>query len=354
MQLIKNKPMQIALPLTMAVIILVALPFIMPSDYLRQLLVQSLIYIVIVVGYNFVTGDIGQLSMAQQGFFALGAYFTAIFSTTAGLSWWTSVALAIIFTTIIGALVGLPTLRVRGQYLIMVTMAFSEIVRLLATNLSGLTGGASGITKIPSPKIGTFVFSGKISLYFLFLIITCTALLIAHRIRITKYGRTFLAIRDGELAADVMGINTTAIKVMAFSLAAAYAALGGGMFAASFNYISPDSFGLGQTVLILAMLLIGGEGSIAGAITGAIVLTYLPELLRFARNYYILIYGSLIVLITLFLPGGIVGFAVKYLQKKGILSQEERGKHFDAMDLVKKNVEPASQPSKSGNNWEKS
>jgi len=298
--------------LVLAAAFLIVLPLLMTTDYWRQLLNQALVYIVIVVGYNFFTGDVGQLSMAQQGFFAIGAYTTALLTTNAGWSWPAALLSSMCVTGVVGAVVGIPTLRVRGQYLIMVTMAFSEIVRLVAINWSSLTGGASGVTKIPSPSIGGWEFDTKTSIYYLFLTIAIVMILVAWRVRKTKYGRAFLAIRDGELAASVMGLNTTYVKVVAFFLSAVFAGVGGNMFASSFNYISPDTFGLSQTVLILAMLLIGGEGSIAGAVVGAIILTYLPELLRFAHGYYMFVYGVLIVLITLFLPGGVVGYAKRF------------------------------------------
>ena len=332
--------------LILAAAALIVLPHLMTTDYWRQLLNQAVVYIVIVVGYNFVTGDIGQLSMAQQGFFAIGAYTTALLTTQAGWPWWAALVASICVTGFVGAVVGIPTLRVRGQYLIMVTMAFSEIIRLVAVNWGGLTGGASGVTKIPSPSIGGWQFNTKTSIYYLFIAMAIVMILIAWRVRRTKYGRAFLAIRDGELAADVMGLNTTYVKVVAFFLSAVFAGVAGNMFASSFNYISPDTFGLSQTVLILAMLLIGGEGSIAGAVVGAIILTYLPELLRFAHSYYILIYGMLIVLITLFLPGGVVGYAKRlwsstigpkvFKTPPGGPSASER--KFDAKDLFDKNL----------------
>ena len=248
--------------------------------------------------------------MAQQGFFAIGAYTTALLTTSAGWPWWAALVASICVTGFVGAVVGIPTLRVRGQYLIMVTMAFQRDRPAGRAQLerphrrrqrrhrrSRLRRSAAG----SSPR--------KTSIYYLFLAMAIVMILVAWRVRNTKYGRAFLAIRDGELAADVMGLNTTYVKVVAFFLSAVFAGVGGTMFASSFNYISPDTFGLSQTVLILAMLLIGGEGSIAGAVVGAIILTYLPELLRFAHSYYLFIYGVLIVLITLFLPGGVVGYA---------------------------------------------
>ena len=341
----RKNPLLVA-SLSLAFLALIVLPFLMPSDYWKQLLIQAIIYSVIVVGYNFVTGDIGQLSMAQQGFFAIGAYTTALLSTSAAWPWWACLLSSVVFTGLVGAIVGIPTLRVRGQYLIMVTMAFSEIVRLLATNFGELTGGASGVMKIPYPSLFGWSFESKNSIYFLYLGIAAVMILIAYRVRSTKYGRAFLAIRDGELAADVMGLNTTYVKVVAFGLSAVFAGVGGSMFASSFNYISPDTFTLSQTVLILVMLLIGGEGSIAGAVVGAVVLTYLPEFLRFTRSYYIFIYGVMIVLITLFLPGGIVGWVKKYwygqlaprLFKVAPADAAKAVSKFDAMDLFAKNL----------------
>lgn len=135
--------------IVIAAAVLIALPHLMTTDYTRQLLNQALIYIVIVVGYNFVTGDVGQLSMAQQGFFAVGAYTTAILTTSGGWPWWAGLLASMVVCGGLGIVVGIPTLKVRGQYIIMVTMAFSEIIRLIATNWKSLTGGASGIPKVP-------------------------------------------------------------------------------------------------------------------------------------------------------------------------------------------------------------
>ena len=217
----------------------------------------------------------------------------------------------------------------------------------MAINWSSLTGGASGIPKIPSPSIGPWQFTSKNSIYYLFLGMAIIMILVAWRVRRTKYGRAFLAIRSGELAADVMGLNTTYVKVVAFFLSAIFAGMGGTMFASSYNYISPDTFRLSQTVLILAMLLIGGEGSISGAVVGAIILTYLPELLRFSHNYYLLIYGILIVLITSVPPrrrGGLGEEAVGPHHRAEAVSRLLRalpaadGKGFDARDLFAHNL----------------
>jgi branched-chain amino acid transport system permease protein len=344
---VRGRKLLIVLGVAVAAVILIALPQLMTSEYWKQLLNQALIYIVIVVGYNFFTGDVGQLSMAQQGFFAIGAYTTAILTTTAGWPWLAGLVASMCMAGLFGILVGIPTLRVRGQYLIMVTMAFSEIVRLVALNWGSLTGGATGVTKIPSPAIGPWQFTSKNSIYYLFLVMAIMMILVAWQVRRTKYGRAFIAIRSGELAADVMGLNTTYVKVVAFFLSAVFAGMGGTMFASSYNYISPDTFTLTQTVLILAMLLIGGEGSISGAVVGAILLTYLPELLRFAHKYYVLVYGIVIVLVTLFLPGGVVGWA-KQLWARTIGPKlfhipqpvpASEGNGFDAQDLFTRSLE---------------
>jgi branched-chain amino acid transport system permease protein len=300
-----------------AAAVLVALPHLMSTDYTRQLLNQALIYIVVVVGYNFVTGYIGQLSLAQQGFFAIGGYTSAILATRLGLPFWLCLPAATVVSGLFGLAIGIPTLKVRGIYLVLVTYGFSEIIRLGAKNWQSLTHGAGGIVRIPTPDLFGWHFTTKTQIYYLFLAIAIIAIVVAWRVQKGKFGRAFVAIRDGELAADVMGVNTTYVKTMAFVLSAAFGGVAGSMYAHSFTYISPETFGMGQSVLILSMLLIGGVGTISGAVVGAILLTYLPELLRFAQNYYMMIYGFSILLITIFMPSGVMGWVKQWWRRAG-------------------------------------
>ena len=298
---------------------LLVLPYGMPTAYHKQVVNLAIIYVVLVVGYNYALGLTGLLSFAQIGFFAIGAYTSALLSVKGGVPFWIALPSAGVVSGLFGLVVGVPTIRIKGHYLAMVTLAFSEVVRIVLTNWKSVTGGGDGIIGIPDPSIGFIHISTKTGFYYLALGITAVMLLIAYRIDRSRYGRMFRAVRDTELAAEVMGINSTKIKVLAFVLSAVYAGIAGSLYAHSYNYISPEVFGVGQIVMVLAMLLVGGAGTISGAVLGAIILTVLPEYLRFVKEYYMFLFGVAIFLIVLFMPDGISGLFTHFKGWQGKL-----------------------------------
>ena len=207
-----------------------------------------------------------------------------------------------------GVLLGIPTLKLSGHYLAMATIGFGIILQLILINAIWLTGGSDGITKIPSPWIGslelkdpnTFFYVAAVSL----LLLTWAAI----RLKDSRVGRAFMAIRENEMAAETTGVDSTYYKIMAFALSAGYAGFGGWLFAHSgSHYISPDTFSFDQSVMLLAMAVLGGNGSAVGAIVGAVLLTLLPEVLRFLKDSYMMVYAAGIVVVMIFMPGGIAG-----------------------------------------------
>ena len=225
-----------------------------------------------------------------------------------------------------GILLGIPTLKLSGHYLAMATIGFGVILQIILINAVELTGGSDGITSIPSPRIGPIELKDPSTFFYVAAVFLIFFTWAAIRLKRSRVGRALLAIRGNEMAAETAGINTTMYKVMAFALSAAYAGFGGALFAHSgSHYISPDTFSFDQSIIFLVMAVLGGNGSAIGAIIGATLLALVPEVLRFLKNYYMMVYGAGIVAIIIFMPGGIASLvatlpAVRLLQKRGKLA----------------------------------
>ncbi len=292
-----------------------AVPLLVDSRYYLRLINVAFIYIIIVTGFNILYGLAGQLSFGHAGFFAIGAYSVGVATVQYGLSPWIGFALAIVLSALAGIAVGVPTLRVKGHYLALATIAFGEIVRQILLNWEKVTRGYNGIIGIPPLEVGAWAIKGERSLYYLILVLVVVAMVVGERVKHSSYGRAMIAIKSSEVATEVMGVHTTQIKVLAFALSAIYAGIAGAMYAFVFGYISPDAFEFHVSVTIVAMLLVGGAGSTAGAALGASLLTLLPEVLRVGERYYMLIYGFIFLAILVFLPGGIVSLFEKVANK---------------------------------------
>lgn len=288
--------------------LLLAVPAAIPSNYLQQLTNVAIIWVIVVVGLNFITGYAGQINFGQAAFYGIGAYVTAI-ATKAGLNFWLALPAAGVVAGLCSLVLGIPTLRLRAYYLAMATIGFGEIVRLILVHWEPVTGGSSGIRGIPDVPVG-FMTLVRHSHYYYFLL-ACAILLIvaAVRLRDSKVGRDMMATRDSEIAAEMMGVDTVRTKILAFVLAAVYAGLAGGLYAGYVHYVSPDQFSNQQAVLFFTMLLAGGIGSIGGAVVGALALTGLPEMLRFLGEWYMVLYGVGVILIIVLMPRGIMGLA---------------------------------------------
>jgi branched-chain amino acid transport system permease protein len=287
---------------------LLVLPHLIASDYLRQLVNLGLISLIVVVGLNYITGYCGQINFGQAAFWGIGAYVTALL-TLQGLSFWLALPIAAIATGLASLVLGIPTLKLRAYYLAMATIGFGEIVQLVLTHWEPVTGGTSGLRGVPAIGLFGYTLSGHVQHYYFLLAWCALGLGIALRVRSSKIGRAMIALRDSEIAAEVCGVSTVNVKLLAFVLSSVYAAVAGGLYVGYVNYVSPDLFSNAQAVLFFSMLVIGGTGSAVGAVIGTIVLTALPEALRFLKEWYMVLYGVGVILMIVFLPEGVVSLA---------------------------------------------
>jgi branched-chain amino acid transport system permease protein len=280
------------------------IPLVMHDDYVLQLLNIGILNAIVVLGLNFVTGWTGQINFGQAAFYGLGAYATAI-ATKSGLPWIVTPVLSVAIVLVASLVLGLPTLRLRTYYLAMTTIGFGEIVRLIIVYWEPVTGGTSGLRAIAPISLFGISPQGLIQHYYLLLAMLALGTLVAVRIRHSALGRAMIATKDSEIAAEQSGIDTTRTKLTAFMIGAVYAGLAGCLYASSIRFVSPDSFSGVQAVLLMTMLIVGGMGSIAGAIAGALALTFLPEMLRFLGQWYLVLYGLGVIAVIVVIPGGL-------------------------------------------------
>ncbi len=297
-------------PLLIAILALAVLffPWAVSSGYWLNLVNLAIGFSVACLGLNIVLGYGGQLSLAQAAFWGVGAYTTTLLTVSFGMSPWLGMVAAFIVAALFGVLLGIPTLKLSGHYLAMVTIGFGVILQLILINAIWLTGGSDGIPKIPSPWIGPYELKDPKSFFYVAAVSLILLTWASIRLKNSRVGRAFMAIRENEMAAETAGVDSTYYKIMAFALSAGYGGFGGWLFAHSgSHYISPDTFSFDQSVMLLAMMVLGGNGSAVGSIVGAFLLTLMPEVLRFLRDYYMMVYAAGIVAVMIFMPGGIAG-----------------------------------------------
>lgn len=288
------------------------------AAYFLHLAILGGIYIILAISLNLIIGYAGQVSLGHAAFFGIGAYVSALTSLYWGFPFLLAALSAIIFSGICGLLLGLPTLRLKEDYLAIVTLGFGVIVDLVFLNLE-ITGGPDGLAGIPSPRILGLNFRSPVMYLLLTLLMVLLTLALTYRLVHSYHGRALKAIRDHEVTAQVMGINTPAYKVAIFTLAAALAGLAGSLYAHYITFINPESFGLHTSILALCMVVLGGMGSIAGAVVGALALTLLPEMLRSFKAYQDLIYGGLLVALLIWRPEGFLGrgkLSLKFISRE--------------------------------------
>lgn len=287
--------------------LLVIFPLVISNRYYINVATLAGMYIVLALGLNITVGFAGLLDLGYIAFYAIGAYTSAILTSQFQFSFWLVLPLGAIGAAILGLFIGSFTLRLRGDYLAIVTLGFGQIVKIVANNWDGLTNGPKGILGIPPPRVGSFVFKDEIHFYYLILLIGTLVVLLVSRLNNSRIGRAWIAIREDEIAASCMGINVTLMKLLAFSLGAILSGLIGVFFANRMGFVSPESFTFFESVIILCMVVLGGMGSIPGVILGAVVLILLPEFLRGLENYQMLIFGGSMVLMMVFRPQGLLG-----------------------------------------------
>ena len=286
--------------------LLLAAPLYFQGGYLLNVLVFVGINTMLAVGLNLLLGFAGQISLGQAAFYGLGAYISAILTTTHGFNPWLAMLLAALAVGALAFVIGFPILKLKGHYLAMATLGFGIIVYIVINEYVDLTGGPSGFSGIPNLSLGSFSFDSDMKNYYLIWGATLGVMLLAINLARSRIGRALRAIHDSEVAAQVLGINARLLKVQIFTCSAMISSLAGSLYAHYITFVSPSTFGFGFSVELLTIVVIGGLGSIYGSFLGAALITLLPEILRTFHDYDIIVYGALLMIMTIFLPGGLV------------------------------------------------
>ncbi len=320
---------QHGLRFTLGTLALLALVPFLPttSNYLMHVMTQTFIYVLLAMGLNIVVGLAGLLDLGYVAFYAVGAYTYALLALHGGVSFWLAIPAAACIAAGAGFLLGFPVLRMHGDYLAIVTLGFGEIIRILLTNLVGLTGGPNGLPA-PRPSLFGLVFTGQappgsttfhqffgiaynptyryMFMYFIVLAFAIGGTWVFKRLREMPVGRAWEALREDEVACKALGINPTTTKLSAFTLGATFGGVGGVFFAGMEGFINPTSFNFLESALILAIVVLGGMGSIVGVVLAAVSITLLPEAFREFGSFRMLVFGLAMVFIMIWRPGGLL------------------------------------------------
>ncbi len=281
-----------------------ALPFITATPYALSVMTTGAIFIMLCSGLNVVVGYCGLLDLGYAAFFAVGAYVSGVLATRTGLTLLETVPFVIAACVVAGLVIGLPTLRLRTDYLAIVTLGFGEIIRITANNI-GVTGGPSGIYGIPSVSLFGYSFDNPASFYYFTLVIVALAVVGAARLGRGRLGRAWLCVREDEDAAEAMGINTYRTKLAAYVTGAVWGGLAGVLFGAQLSAVSPASFTFLQSALVLMAVVLGGMGSTPGIVLGAVFVSVAPELLRSFSDWRYPTFGVLLIVVMIFRPQGL-------------------------------------------------
>ncbi|MHB1486153.1 MAG: branched-chain amino acid ABC transporter permease [Acidimicrobiales bacterium] len=302
-------------------LVLILLAILAPSDAVGRIMAPASdwrsilfypigVYVLLAIGLNVVVGQAGLLDLGYVAFFAIGSYAMALLGVKAGLDFWEILPLGVLFAAMAGAILGAPTLRLRGDYLAIVTLGFGEIIRQVANNVN-FTGGPRGIAGIPHPpNIGhlnafTYGVLDPRPYYYLVLGLIVVVIVIARRLELSRVGRSWAAIREDEDAAELMGVPTFRFKMWAFVIGACIAGAAGVMFSAKTIAITPDNFPLLLSILVLSAVVLGGSGNLFGVIVGGFLVAWLPERFRSLSNERILIFGAVLIVMMIFRPDGL-------------------------------------------------
>jgi len=277
--------------------------------YHVNVMVSALIFVVLGLGLNITVGLAGLLDLGYIAFFAVGAYTYALLNKAFGLGFWACLPLGGMVGMLFGLVLGFPILRLRGDYLAIVTLGFGSITKIVLENWDTVTGGAAGIAGIPRPAFFGLLLDGRqkaVYSYYLIVALVALTIFVTNRLKHSRIGRAWLALREDEIACVAMGVDMARTKLSAYALGAFWAGLVGVLFAAHNNFINPDSFTFMDSAMILAMVVLGGMGSILGVIIAALTLKLLPEYLRAFADYRMLVFGAVMVLMMIFRPQGLI------------------------------------------------
>lgn len=293
-----------------------ALPQLVTVPYFMHLIILALIWVILAQGQNLIQGFVGYVSIAQAGFMGIGAYFSTLLSVKLGWSVWTTLWIAPLFTALVSVLVGYPSLRVKGHYFAIVTLAYNMVIFTILLTFSSVTGGEAGISNVPRPSEFSFLgwvmnFEGRSNTAY-YILVLLSALLASGLCAIilhSRVGRVLVAIRQNETLADAMGVSTWRYKLFAFVVSAGLAGFAGALYAHYIGFLNPEPFGVDQSLNAILAVILGGSGTLAGPVVGAFAVTFLPEYLRIADSFRLVTYGFILVVATIFLPRGLVPVA---------------------------------------------
>ena len=308
MAILSERPALMAGSLAVLAAIMIAMPLVV-SFYQTNIMSSALLYIMLALGLNIVVGLAGQLVLGYVAFYAVGAYAYGLLHQFLGWGFWVCLPVGGFVAVIFGLALGFPVLRLRGDYLAIVTLGFGEIVRLALQNWTSLTGGPRGVGDIPRP--GFFGMEMDISasttyVYYLVLAAVAITIIVISRLKNSRVGLALQALREDEIACEAMGIDITRVKLSAFALGSCWAGFAGVIFAAKTTYINPSSFTFMESAMILSMVVLGGMGSITGVVIAALILILAPEYLRAFSEYRMLIFGAIMVIMMIFRPQGLI------------------------------------------------
>lgn len=295
---------------------LATLPQVLTIKYYLHLSILGLIWVIMAQGQNLVQGYTGYVSIVGAGFMGIGAYSSTLLGIHFQWPIWATIAMAPLVTALFALSIGYPSLRVKGHYFAIVTLAFNLIIVIVLVNYSELTKGETGISNIPKPWGGS-----RDAFFYLVLTLAACLTLLAALIARSRVGEILLAIRQNEDLVGSIGIAAWKYKLFAFVISAMYAGLGGALYAHFQGFINPEIFGVAQSLDAILAVILGGSGTIAGPVIGAFLVVFLPELLRFADSFRLILYGLILVLATIFMPIGIVGVCkalIGRLSRKGL------------------------------------
>jgi branched-chain amino acid transport system permease protein len=306
--LTRNPTLSASPRIVLSVLAVTALAFVplVAGSYHIYLVQLAFLNIIVAIGLNLLTGNCGQISLCHASFMAIGAYTTALLMTRAGLSYLLALPIGTATAALLGATLGFPARRLSGLYLALVTLGFLEIVQIAIEEFPDLTGGIRGLS-VPRPEILGLALKSDVAVYYLVLAATTAAVIIGLNLQSSRYRRAFDAVRESSYAAQSLGMPIGRIKLFAFSLAAGFAGLAGGLFIVVVGFIDPTEFGISASLRHITFIVVGGLGSVAGSILGAITLTALPEFLRGTREYSDMVYGAVLLATLLFMPRGLKG-----------------------------------------------
>jgi len=293
------------IPLIIVVLAITAVPLLVTDSYILTMLIFIGIYAIATMGLNLLLGFAGQISLGHAAFYAMGAYVSGILTTRYAVPCIAAAALAVILASALAYIVGLPCLRLKGHYLAMGTLAFGEIIHITLNAEVALTGGPSGIAGIPMLSLGSFSADSDIKYFLVVWIIFVLLFVLTRNIINSRPGRALQALHGSEQAASAMGIDVAGMKLTVFVLSAAYAALAGVLYVHFVAFVSPQAGDIMFSIRMVTMVVVGGMGHLWGGLLGAALLTVLPEMLSYFEDYDMLIYGGILLVMVMFMPGGL-------------------------------------------------